>query len=237
MPKTRDTAAASILVTCEHASAAIPSRWRPLFARDQDVLTTHRAWDPGTAEVAKMLARRLQAPLILGRQSRLVVDLNRSPHHPRLFSSWTRPLPDEERERILEHYYRPYRSSVIEWIRERREHPPIIHFSIHSFTPVLAGQVRSTDVGLLYDPARPLEREQVARLQGELKRRLPGGWKVHRNRPYKGVSDGLIPGLRKIFPSDQYAGIEIEMNQRHLATAADRARLGRWIVDSVSSQL
>ena len=34
----------------------------------------------------------------------------------------------------------------------------VLHVAVHSFTPVLHGERRNADVGLLYDPARPRER-------------------------------------------------------------------------------
>ncbi|MEQ8763207.1 MAG: N-formylglutamate amidohydrolase [Planctomycetota bacterium] len=226
-----------VLVTCEHASAAIPKRWQPLFERDREVLATHRAFDPGAAAVARALAQRLSAEAILGGHSRLLVDLNRSPGHPRLFSEWTRSLPDTERKAIFERYYMPYREKVVRWIETHRGPVSLIHCSIHSFTPVLDGQVRATDVGLLYDPSRTLEGELVGRIQKALRDRLPSDWKIHRNQPYKGISDGLIPGMRRQFPAEQYVGVEIEMNQRHLSSSADRQRLGQWIVESIVSAI
>ena len=41
-----------ILLTCEHASNAVPAPHRPLFARRQGVLATHRAFDIGARTVA-----------------------------------------------------------------------------------------------------------------------------------------------------------------------------------------
>ena len=65
----------------------------------------------------------------------------------------------------------------------------MIHVSAHSFTTALHRKVRTADVGLLYDPARP----------GEV--RLAAKWKValahaalelrvRRNCPYASTDDG-----------------------------------------------
>ena len=88
----------------------------------------------------------------------------------------------------------------------------IVHLGIHSFTPVLNGKPRNTDIGILYDPARPLERKYAQVIKDEIKRLHPH-MKVRFNYPYKGTSDGLTTSLRKKF-GPHYVGIEIEINQK-----------------------
>ncbi|MBR4784246.1 MAG: N-formylglutamate amidohydrolase [Fibrobacter sp.] len=92
------------------------------------------------------------------------------------------------------------------------EEADIVHLGIHSFTPVLNGNVRNTDIGILYDPSRPLERTYANVIKDEIKRLYPH-MKVRFNYPYKGSSDGLTTALRKKF-GPRYVGIEIEINQK-----------------------
>lgn len=47
-------------------------------------------------------------PLVNASVSRLLVDLNRSISHPRLYFESTSNEPAELRKRILNHYYQPY---------------------------------------------------------------------------------------------------------------------------------
>ena len=88
----------------------------------------------------------------------------------------------------------------------------IVHLGIHSFTPVLNGKVRNTDIGILYDPSRPQERAYAQVIKSEIKRLYPT-MKVRFNYPYKGTTDGLTTTLRKKF-GQRYVGIEIEINQK-----------------------
>ena len=92
------------------------------------------------------------------------------------------------------------------------EDAAIVHLGIHSFTPVLNGNVRNADIGILYDPTRPLERNYANVIRDEIKRLYPH-MKVRFNYPYKGSSDGLTTALRKKF-GPHYVGIEIEINQK-----------------------
>ena len=145
----------SFLVTCEHGGNRIPTRYRALFHGQAALLGTHRGYDPGALVMARQLARALHAPLVTATVSRLLVDLNRSIGHPRIFSAASRAAPLAVRARIVEQHYVPYREQVERLVRRsvsrgRR----VIHISSHSFTPELDGNVRRADVGLLYDPKR-----------------------------------------------------------------------------------
>ena len=205
-----------LVVTCEHGGNRIPLRYRPLFRDFEDLLQTHRGFDPGARALGRQLARALDAPLFVSTISRLLVDLNRSVGHPRLYSEITRRAPAPVRSAILNAYYLPYRNRVEAHIAEaitvgRR----VVHISSHSFTPQLGGAVRRADVGLLYDPARCGELELCRRWQAALQARIPR-LEVRRNYPYTGKSDGLTAYLRRRFPAALYVGVELEINQKHV---------------------
>jgi predicted N-formylglutamate amidohydrolase len=189
------------------------------FAR---VLRTHRGYDPGALDMARDLARALQAPLVYATVSRLLVELNRSLHHRGLWSQATRGLSSDEKARIVERYYTPYRDRVLHIVGAAvRGGHRVVHISSHSFTPVLDGEVRDADVGLLYDPRRRGEVELVTRWKRALHERAPA-LRVRRNYPYAGTSDGLTTFLRAKFPAERYAGIELELNQKWVAHRSRR---------------
>lgn len=204
-----------ILVSCEHGGNGIPVRYRSLFSGHEAVLRTHRGYDLGALPLAKQIAAALSAPLHAATISRLLVDLNRSPRHPKLFSEFTKPLTRHARQEILERYYLPYRTEVEagagDAISDGRR---VIHLSSHSFTPELDGDVRNADIGLLYDPKRQEEVDLCRRWQAALKEQAPA-LKVRMNYPYAGSADGLTAALRKRFSPDAYVGIELELNQLH----------------------
>ncbi|HVS10859.1 MAG TPA: N-formylglutamate amidohydrolase [Planctomycetota bacterium] len=221
-----------LLLTCEHGGHSVPARWRPLFRGQRRLLASHRGWDIGALRVARALARRLDVPLVASTTTRLLVDLNRSLGHRKLLSELTRGLPREERARLIERHWRPHRAEV-----ERRCERSIaagrrvLHVAVHSFTPVLDGQVREVDVGLLYDPARALERRIGRAMQRELARALPK-LRVRRNQPYHGTSDGLTTHLRRRFDAGAYAGIELELNQALLGDKGEEG-LVRAVEDAL----
>ncbi|MGE5171115.1 MAG: N-formylglutamate amidohydrolase [Rudaea sp.] len=203
------------VVTCEHGGNRVPRELAPRFRGQRTLLASHRGYDPGALATARTLARVLGAPLVASTVSRLVVDLNRSPGRQFRDSHVMRAAPRDVRDDASSRYYAPYRGLVERIVRDalltgRR----VVHVSSHSFTPILDGDVRQADVGLLYDPAHVAERELCARWQRELAARVPQ-WNVRRNYPYLGRSDGLTTYLRRRFDADRYVGVELEVNQRH----------------------
>ena len=204
------------LITCEHGGNRIPPRYRHLFAGFEALLQTHRGYDAGALAFARELANALAAPLFFSTTSRLLIDLNRSVGHPRLYSEATRGTPDRVRNEIREQYYLRYRNKVEAEIAEAIAHGRrVVHVASHSFTPVLDGAVRNADIGLLYDPARSGEVELCRRWQAQLGVLAPN-LKIRRNYPYAGKSDGLTAYLRRHFRAEVYIGIELEINQKHV---------------------
>lgn len=205
---------ARLIITCEHGGNQVPVPYRQLFKGHEALLKTHRGWDPGALVMAEEMAAALKAPLFVSSVSRLLVDLNRSPGHPSLYSEATRAASRKVRREIFEAHYLPYRSQVEAAIdkliaRGRR----VVHVSSHSFTPVLDGEARNADIGLLYDPSRKGELVLCLGWQAALKEIAPTV-RVRRNYPYRGTSDGFTAYLRKRFAQQDYAGIELEINQK-----------------------
>lgn len=203
----------SWLITAEHASNRVPDRWRPLFAGHEEVLESHRGWDPGSAELAQALAAGLHAPLLQGRITRLLIDLNRSAAHPGRFSAFSRGLPPADKADLIERYWQPHWSGYRSQLDALPGH--IIHLACHSFTPILDGRTRTTDIGLLYDPSRPIE-ARYCRTLGERLRRVFPDLRVHMNQPYRGVSDGMGQHHRRFHADRRLITFELEVNQRLL---------------------
>ncbi len=204
---------ASCVVTCEHGGRDVPADYEALFAGREALLAGHRGWDPGARELAAALARRLGCPRFVATTTRLLVDLNRSPESPEVFSEVTRELPAGVREALLAEHHRPYRAAVEAAVAERAAAGRCLHLSVHTFTPVWEGRRREVEVGLLFDPARAAEAALCRRLRDDLAARRCD-LRVRFNEPYLGVDDGLTTHLRGRFPDDRYLGVELEVNQR-----------------------
>lgn len=203
------------VITCEHGGNQIPDAYLHLFRQYKSLLESHRGYDPGALQLARAMAEHLGATLFTATTSRLLVDLNRSVGHPHLFSEVTRGLPSNTKQEILARYYHPYRSQVETTIAKAiKLGSCVIHVSSHSFTPVFKGQLRKTDIGLLYDPANKFEGMLCLYWQKNFKESAPD-LRIRRNYPYSGKADGFTTYLRRRFSMDNYAGIELEINQQY----------------------
>lgn len=227
----------ALVLSCEHATAAIPPRFRSLFDGQEAVLRSHRGWDPGTLELGKRLARRFQVPLVATQVSRLLIEVNRSLHHPRLFSEFVASLSPQTKRQLIDQYYLPHRTTVEQGIRDRlKSQQKVMHLSLHSFTSVWDGVPRSADVGLLYDPRRALERIVCERWKRMLEKQLPE-MTVRRNYPYLGRADGLTTSLRKLFPATRYMGIEVEVNQKYSPASPGWREIARALEATIAELL
>ncbi len=203
-----------LIITCEHGGNRLPKDFAGLFHKQDALLDSHRAYDEGALELARQLAHRLGAPLFFSRVTRLLVDLNRSPHNPARFSEITRRLGKDDRTAIERLYYEPYRNNVQSAFRKCiEEGGRAVHVSVHTFTPVLRGKMRHADIGFLYDPSRKREAAFCVSWQQTL-RELQPELRIRRNYPYRGKSDGFTAHLRGLFPEYSYLGIELEVNQK-----------------------
>ena len=217
-----------LMLTCEHASNQLPAAFKK--AVPTEVLKTHRAYDIGAVHVFRKLVRFAKPEFSCeGKYSRLFVDLNRTITNKSAFSEYNEALESRDKAEAEKAkaqataYWKEYRDKVEKFVQQNigkssrskgsaNKGTEIVHLGIHSFTPVLNGKVRNTDIGILYDPARPQERAYAQVIKDEIKRLYPA-MKVRFNYPYKGTSDGLTTALRKKF-GPRYVGIEIEINQK-----------------------
>lgn len=142
-----------VLLLCEHAGQAIPGVLDGLGV-SQALIDSHRGWDIGAENVARRLAEKLNAPLILQRYSRLVIDANRPPRgEGSMLQSidgiaipGNQMVPTWQREARINEIFEPLERAIAS---QFARHPRRCAISIHSFTPQLAGRSRPWHAGFL----------------------------------------------------------------------------------------
>ncbi len=234
--------AARLLLLCDHASNAVPAdvAGGDLGLSDAE-MARHIAYDVGARGVTLELARRLDAPAILTRFSRLVIDPNRGEDDPtlvmRLYDGTivpaNRSIGPAEIARRLAAYHRPYHAAIdaaLDAADAAGRAPALV--AIHSFTPRLGGRApRPWHVGVLWQHDARLAAPLIARLRAE------PDLCVGENQPYAGQLDGdtldrhgARRGLRHVL---------IELRHDLIATEADQrlwaARLAPMLDDIVSA--
>lgn len=202
-----------LVLSCEHAVNHIPEAYQYLFNGQEALLNTHHGMDIGAMTIADRLHDAFLCDYVKTSVSRLLIDCNRALTHPRCFSDMSSRLPKEEKQYLVDTYYRPFRESLTGCIASHiAEGYQVFHLSVHSFTPELNGITRNTAIGLLYDPSRHAEKE-VARIWRALLLLQSPRYRIRMNYPYRGNNDGLTHSLRKKYNQREYVGLELECNQ------------------------
>ncbi len=178
------TGASAVVLICEHAGRRIPERLGNM-GLDEAALSRHIAWDIGALGVSRVLAVRFDAPLLYQRYSRLVCDCNRRTDVPSYIpergEELTIPgnlnIDPAERQARTDEIYSPFQRGISDFLDARRDRPTVV-LAVHSFTPVLFGQRRPWQVGMLYDRYPALGMAMLERLGQE------GDLVVGDNEPY-----------------------------------------------------
>ncbi|MDX3925049.1 MAG: N-formylglutamate amidohydrolase [Shinella sp.] len=207
-----DAGRSPVILICEHASRLVPQKLGTL-GLSEEALESHIAWDPGALAVSRLMARSLDATLIHQRFSRLAYDCNRPPQSPDAVPETSEIYPiagnanlsaELLRERA-EALYFPFRERVAQLIRERvgAGRAPVV-VTVHSFTPVYHGRVRTVEIGILYDEdSRLADLMMSAGEEAAL-------YDIRRNEPY-GPADGVTHTLKEHALSNGLLNVMIEV--------------------------
>ncbi len=215
-----------LVVACDHASRRLPQRLGTLGLSEAE-LATHIAWDIGAAGVARRLAAKLDATLVLQNYSRLAIDCNRPSTAPDSIAIKSEHIripgneslsPDDVAARHAE-IFAPYHEQLRRILDERqRSGQPSVLLAMHSFTPVYHRFFRPWHVGLLYRHDKRLAHYLLEGL------RRDNDLCVGDNEPYR-IEDGSdytlpIHGEARGIP---HTGIEIRQD-----LVADAAGQEAW---------
>jgi predicted N-formylglutamate amidohydrolase len=177
-----------VLLVCDHASRVFPEHLGTLGVPEPDTFE-HIAWDIGAAELTRGLSAALDAPAILCRWSRLVVDCNRRLDHPsaipvesdRIAIPGNIGITAEDREWRIRHIHAPYHAAIdtqLDTMLARGAVPAFV--SVHSFTPLMGEVARPWHVGVLWDKDERMPKPVIESL------RRVNGLHVGDNEPYSG---------------------------------------------------
>ena len=224
--KTAATRVAWVL-SCEHASASLPREYHGLGVSRHERYD-HIGWDIGARGVQREIAKRLGAPAVASRWSRLLIDCNRDLHDDTLIvhtSDGVR-IPGNvrvsraERARRIALAHTPYHTAMDRMVaRAKRAHPDaaVQLLALHSFTPVMNGEDRPWQVGILWRGDQRLSAPVLAAL------RARGDLVVGDNQPYSGIRDfGFTVQFHAQRPRLPHVMIEVRQNEIDTPEGAQR---------------
>ncbi|MCC5999688.1 MAG: N-formylglutamate amidohydrolase [Pararhodobacter sp.] len=188
-----------VVLICEHGGRLVPGALGDL-GLPAEAFDRHIAWDIGAAGVARALSQMLDAPLLLQRYSRLVIDCNRTLESADLIPELAdgTPVPGNinlsaaARQARYEAILRPYHDTVAQVLDTRPDPQATIILMIHSFTPRLmsGGEDRPMHLGVLYNRDPRLGQALAAAVQADNPQLM-----VTENAPYRcsDLGDYAVP--------------------------------------------
>jgi predicted N-formylglutamate amidohydrolase len=181
-----------LIILCDHAGNDLPEDYGTL-GLPAEQLQRHIAYDIGAAQIARALSAALDAPAVMTRYSRLLIDPNRGADDPTLIMRISdgavipgnRNLDADERARRVRRYFEPYHRAIAAVIdRCLRDGPAPALLSIHSFTESWKEVSRPWHVGVLWGEDARLARPLLEGFYAE------GDLIVGENEPYAGLLVG-----------------------------------------------
>lgn len=227
---------ASLMVTCEHASNAVPAELNQLGLSDAQLLT-HIAIDIGAAQLAAALRDRLNACLIRARYSRLLVDLNRYSDDPSVVLEVSDEvvvpsnagLDQAEISQRIQRYHTPYHTALSEKLDDLQAHNKKVDMLfVHSFTPQMGGVTRPWHVGLLFHDDGANARAMATALERET------DYVVGMNEPYSAVEPRSYALFEHAVKRD-LGYLVIEVRQDLLASSVMVAQVAQKLAPALST--
>jgi len=176
-----------ILLVCDHASCLFPASLGDM-GLDPFAQRCHLAIDIGAGPLTERLAMNLGVTAVLQNYSRLIVDCNRQLMDPGAFLEYgdgilvpgNRNLHQADKDLRADALYWPYHRAIDEQIqRLSNAGSPPAFIAIHSFTPVLNGESRAFQIGVLWDKDESLREIFLEGFRD-------AGYYVGDNEPYSG---------------------------------------------------
>jgi predicted N-formylglutamate amidohydrolase len=223
------------VMTCDHASNVVPSEFGGLGLRAADLLR-HIAYDPGAIGVSRAMSRIMDAPLVCGAVSRLVIDCNRPLDAPDLIAETSETtsiagnagLSALQCNDRIRHYYDPFHAEVDAAVSRksaRGQTPGVI--AVHSFNPTYKGVSRPWEIGIIHDDDDAWAQGIVGRL------RAAGGLNVGVNEPYS-PKDRVYHTLERHARSRGLPAVMIEIRNDEIADRKSQQRWGGLLAEIVS---
>jgi len=186
------------LLTCEHASPAIPAAFGDLGIAPQYQGEHYIHYDKGAELLTRALSKELGATAILSKYSRAFVDLDRHGADPDCIPEMAHefvPVPANEglsskdRQDRIDQYFTPYHSQVDVLLAEKRsQHEKVLYLPIHTFEKRLDGFKyadanidRPWHIFVMWDDHAPYKDAFINTLTDN------SDYRIGSNEPYSGV--------------------------------------------------
>lgn len=135
----------AFLITCSHATCALPEGQRSLFEGSEDLVHSPEGWEPGALNLAQGLAMKFSTPLIHGDVSRLLINLDHDGEER--WSKISSKLSETMKTKLVERHELKFRHEIEGRLADDlRRRDAVIHFLIHT-APIEDGKITFEHAG------------------------------------------------------------------------------------------
>ena len=210
----------TLVLSCEHAVCSVPEWHRERFKDSEEVLTSHLGWDPGALNLGQAFAMKFRTPLTHGEVTRLLIDLDLAPDNPQRFSQFVTDMSADQLVRMHDRHH----GSYLDGLRQRIESgigvsPPVVHLSVHTFSPDSEFAPPNTDIGVHCDSGRAHEMVLSGAWVSGLRDAAPD-LAITENQPSPGGSSELLHLLRHEYDPESYLALRLEVSQSFFLNGA-----------------
>jgi len=225
-------AGSPLVLVGDHAGRDIPQQLAGL-SLPAAALDGHIAWDIGVAGLGARLADRLGAAFVAQRYSRLVIDCNRDPARADSICEVSdgvaipgnAALGARAKAARVREIFQPYHARIAAELDGRNG--PTVVVSVHSFTPVLAGEARPWRFGVLHLGNSAFSQAMLGRLRVALGDDLVGD-----NQPYRVDGTDYTVPHHAVGRGLDY--LELEVRQDLIGDAAGEASIAALLAPMLS---
>lgn len=119
------------VVSCCHATCAVPEAWRELFRGSEECVQSPDGWDPGSLNLAQAFSMRCRTPLVHGDVTRLLIDLEQDGEAR--WSRFSSSLPEATRIKLIERHDKPFRDALALRLNEALpRHAAVVHLMVRT---------------------------------------------------------------------------------------------------------
>lgn len=189
------------LISCSHATCAIPEAHRTLFESVREEVESPSGWEPGALNLGQAFAMHFRTPLVHGDVSRLLIDLEED--DDQRWSPHSLALPEATRLKLADRHEKPYRTLLRQRIADALQRGAhLLHLLIHT----APGGDGAVDLDIPQD--HPLAREIAAACRHRL---LEDGIYARLRSP--AGESALTHSLSQSYPDPRYAQLRVSVSQ------------------------
>ena len=227
-----------LLISCEHATCAVPEANRELFQNEEELLTSPDGWDPGALNLAQAMAMKFRTPLVHGEITKLLIDLHAA-EDSRRWSFFGKKLTDAQRAKMVERHLVTHMAALNQRVADEvKRVGQVLHISVHTFPTNEAVSLIEAHIALGFDPANEVAANAARRWVKAFRAYAPD-LSMEMNPAAPLINLGVTKVVASQHRTPGYGGLVLEVSQSFFLESKPWRwdKLKKALLDSLATAL